>query len=152
MVASFASDGRKATLSPAATEASGEMAVTTDAERQYVDYECQDQIATIALNRPEKLNAVSDEVVRQLMVAFRRFDADADAQIAILCGRGRAFCSGADVHQRQLRSRGIREARWPPGPWCQFRRLIVSVGELQTGHRRGSRLCTWTWPGHGAGL
>ena len=79
--------------------------MTTPAERQYVDYECQDQIVTIALNRPEKLNAVSDEVVRQLMAAFRRFDADPDAQVAILCGRGRAFCSGADVHQRQLRSR-----------------------------------------------
>ena len=74
-------------------------------DRQYVEYECQNQIATIALNRPEKLNAVSDEVVRQLMAAFRKFDADRDASVAILCGRGRAFCSGADVHQRQLRSR-----------------------------------------------
>jgi enoyl-CoA hydratase/carnithine racemase len=74
-------------------------------ERSYVDYECKDHIVTIALNRPEKLNAVSDEVVRQLMAAFRRFDADPDAYVAILCGRGRAFCSGADVHQRQLRSR-----------------------------------------------
>ena len=74
-------------------------------DRQYVDYECHDHIATITLNRPEKLNAVSDEVVRQLMAAFRRFDTDAEAHVAILCGRGRAFCSGADVHQRQLRSR-----------------------------------------------
>ena len=74
-------------------------------DRQYVVYECNDHIATIALDRQEKLNAVSDEVVRQLMAAFRRFDADPDAYVAILCGRGRAFCSGADVHQRQLRSR-----------------------------------------------
>ena len=74
-------------------------------DRQYVEYDCNDHVATIALNRPEKLNAVSDEVVRQLMAAFRRFDLDQDARIAILCGRGRAFCSGADVHQRQLRSR-----------------------------------------------
>src|SRR6201746_1817706 len=73
--------------------------------RQFVDYECRDNVATIALNRPEKLNAVSDEVVLQLMAAFRRFDLDKDAHVAILCGRGRAFCSGADVHQRQLRSR-----------------------------------------------
>jgi enoyl-CoA hydratase/carnithine racemase len=72
---------------------------------QYVTYECRDRIATIALNRPEKLNAVSDEMVHQLMAAFRTFDADPDAMVAILCGRGRAFCSGADVHQRQLRSR-----------------------------------------------
>jgi enoyl-CoA hydratase/carnithine racemase len=74
-------------------------------EHSYVDYECKDHIVTIAMNRPEKLNAVSDEVVRQLMAAFRRFDTDPDAYVAILCGRGRAFCSGADVHQRQLRSR-----------------------------------------------
>jgi enoyl-CoA hydratase/carnithine racemase len=74
-------------------------------DRQYVEYEVHDRIATIAMNRPEKLNAVSDEVVRQLMAAFRRFDADPDAWVAILCGRGRAFCSGADVQQRQLRSR-----------------------------------------------
>jgi enoyl-CoA hydratase/carnithine racemase len=74
-------------------------------DRHYVDYECRDDVAVIALNRPEKLNAVSDEVVRQLMAAFRRFDADAEARVAVLCGRGRAFCSGADVHQRQLRSR-----------------------------------------------
>jgi enoyl-CoA hydratase/carnithine racemase len=81
------------------------MADVVEADRQYVEYECRDHIATIAMNRPEKLNAVSDEVVRQLMAALRRFDADAEAYVAILCGRGRAFCSGADVHQRQLRSR-----------------------------------------------
>ena len=74
-------------------------------ERQYVEYAREGAIVTIAMNRPEKLNAVSDEVVRQLMTAFRQFDADPEAHVAILCGRGRAFCSGADVHQRQLRSR-----------------------------------------------
>jgi enoyl-CoA hydratase/carnithine racemase len=81
------------------------MSMETADDRQYVEYECHDHIATIAMNRPEKLNAVSDEVVRQLMDAMRRFDLDPDAHVAILCGRGRAFCSGADVHQRQLRSR-----------------------------------------------
>jgi enoyl-CoA hydratase/carnithine racemase len=79
--------------------------MTSAAEERYVEYECNDRIATISLNRPEKLNAVSDTVVLQLMAAFRRFDADPDAHVAILCGRGRAFCSGADVHQRQLRPR-----------------------------------------------
>src|ERR1700709_2707413 len=74
-------------------------------DRQYVDYDCHDHIATIALNRPEKLNAVSDEVVRQLMAAFRKFDADPEPRVPIRCGRGGAFCGGADVHQRQLRSR-----------------------------------------------
>jgi enoyl-CoA hydratase/carnithine racemase len=72
---------------------------------QMVEYECSDHIATIALNRPDKLNAVNDDMVRQIAGALRRFDTDDDARIAILCGRGRAFSSGADVRQRQLRSR-----------------------------------------------
>lgn len=70
-----------------------------------VRYACEDHIATIALNRPDKLNAFDDDMVRHLGDALRRFDADADAYVAILCGRGRAFSSGADVRQRQLRTR-----------------------------------------------
>lgn len=75
------------------------------ADQDLVLYACADRIATIALNRPEKLNAVSDEVVRALDAALNRFDNDPEAEVAILCGEGRAFSSGADVHQRQLRSR-----------------------------------------------
>src|ERR1700746_3543288 len=70
-----------------------------------VESACRDQIATLTLNRPQRLNAFSDDLVRHLADALRRFDLDPEAQIAILCGNGRAFSSGADVHQRQLRSR-----------------------------------------------
>src|SRR5262249_51627564 len=70
-----------------------------------VEYACEDHVVTLTLNRPEKLNAFNDELVVALNDALRRFDADPDAYVAILCGNGRAFSSGADVHQRQLRSR-----------------------------------------------
>jgi len=70
-----------------------------------VDYERDGEIVTLTLNRPEKLNAFSDELVGALSDALHRFDMDDAAQIAILTGRGRAFSSGADVRQRQLRSR-----------------------------------------------
>ena len=83
-------------------------------EQNFVEYSCADQVATITLNRPDKLNAVSDEVVAQLADALRRFDLDPEAEIAILNGKGRAFSSGADVRQRQLRTR--EEMRRLGGP------------------------------------
>ena len=70
-----------------------------------VNYEQDGEVVTLTLNRPEKLNAFSDELVGALGDALHRFDADESAHIAILCGTGRAFSSGADVQQRQLRSR-----------------------------------------------
>jgi enoyl-CoA hydratase/carnithine racemase len=70
-----------------------------------VEYQRDGGIVTLTLNRPEKLNAFSDELVGVLGEALHRFDTDSEAEIAILCGNGRAFSSGADVHQRQLRSR-----------------------------------------------
>jgi enoyl-CoA hydratase/carnithine racemase len=86
-------------------------------EQNLVLYECADRVATISLNRPEKLNAVSDEVVAQLADALRRFDLDPEAEVAILTGKGRAFSSGADVHQRQLRSREEFEKLGGPQGW-----------------------------------
>jgi enoyl-CoA hydratase/carnithine racemase len=77
-------------------------------------YDRVGQIAHIRLNRPEKLNAYSDDMAVALGDAYRRFDDDDDAFVAILSGNGRAFCSGADVQQRQLRP--LEEMRRLGGP------------------------------------
>lgn len=68
-------------------------------------YERRGKIAYITLNRPEILNAVNDQLGSELNEAYLQFDTDPDAWVAILSGAGRAFCSGADVRQRQLRPR-----------------------------------------------
>lgn len=68
-------------------------------------YDCVDRIATMALNRPDKLNAMNEELVTQLVDTMRRFDNDPHADVAVLCGNGRAFSAGADVQQSQMRSR-----------------------------------------------
>jgi len=68
-----------------------------------VEYQREGRIGYITLNRPEKLNAVSDDMSLALCDALYAFYDDEAAMIAILSGNGRAFCSGADVQQRQLR-------------------------------------------------
>ncbi|MCE9658517.1 MAG: enoyl-CoA hydratase/isomerase family protein [Burkholderiales bacterium] len=75
----------------------------SDAE-DFIRYECTDRVATITLNRPRKLNAFNDDMVMRLARVLHEFDIDENADVAVLRGEGRAFCSGADVHQRQLRS------------------------------------------------
>src|SRR5215470_12356067 len=66
-------------------------------------YETKGKIAHITLNRPQILNAYSDTMGDELLHAHREFDQDEDLHVLIIAGAGRAFCSGADVKQRQLR-------------------------------------------------
>jgi enoyl-CoA hydratase/carnithine racemase len=77
-------------------------------------YDVHDRVATITLNRPSTLNAFDDAMSRQALAAMQRFDMDPDADVAVLTGAGRAFSSGADVRQRQLRPREEIERRGTP--------------------------------------
>jgi enoyl-CoA hydratase/carnithine racemase len=62
-----------------------------------IRYEVEDRIATITFDRPDKLNAVSPLMVRELRAAYAAVEADEAIWIAIVTGAGRAFCAGADV-------------------------------------------------------
>ena len=68
-------------------------------------YERDGKIAHIRLNRPDKLNAFTDDSVIALRETWERFDDDDEAWVAIISGSGRAFSTGADVYQRQLKPR-----------------------------------------------
>jgi enoyl-CoA hydratase/carnithine racemase len=54
-------------------------------------------VATITLNRPDRLNALTFEVYAELRDLFRALDAEAGVRAIVLTGAGRAFCSGGDV-------------------------------------------------------
>jgi enoyl-CoA hydratase/carnithine racemase len=54
-------------------------------------------VATITLNRPERLNALTFQVYTELRDTFRRLDTEPDVRAVIITGAGRAFCSGGDV-------------------------------------------------------
>lgn len=66
-----------------------------------VRVEVADRIATVTLNRPDKLNAVSPEVFNGLYEAGQRIEADDDVRAVLLRGEGRAFCSGLDLASLQ---------------------------------------------------
>ncbi|MBI5585231.1 MAG: enoyl-CoA hydratase/isomerase family protein [Deltaproteobacteria bacterium] len=62
-----------------------------------VEYEKRDNhLAVVTLNRPEKLNAVNEELLADLRAAWLHYRDDEDAWLAILTGKGRAFTAGAD--------------------------------------------------------
>ncbi len=60
-------------------------------------YDVKDQILTITLNRPEKLNAYTAKMQAELIDAFARASADDNVRAVIVTGAGRAFCAGADL-------------------------------------------------------
>ena len=59
--------------------------------------ELADRVLTITLNRPERLNAWTPTMARELMEAFDRADSDDDVGAVIVTGAGRGFCAGADL-------------------------------------------------------
>jgi enoyl-CoA hydratase/carnithine racemase len=64
---------------------------------QEIAYEVADQVATITLDRPDRMNAFTPRMMHELIEAFDQVDADDDVRVAIVTGRGRAFCAGADL-------------------------------------------------------
>lgn len=67
-------------------------------EFQQIRYNVADNIAIITLNRPEKMNAFTNLMQRELVEAFDRVDSDDAVRVVIVTGAGdRAFCAGADL-------------------------------------------------------
>jgi enoyl-CoA hydratase/carnithine racemase len=60
-------------------------------------YSVEDGVATVTLNRPEKLNAFNTQMMKDMIAAFDATDADDAVRAVIVTGAGRAFCAGADL-------------------------------------------------------
>jgi enoyl-CoA hydratase/carnithine racemase len=104
-------------------------------------FEIDDGVATVALNRPERMNAWNDAMAAELREAMRRCDEDDTVRAVVLTGAGRAFCAGADLgsggdtFQRPSEARAGEDARelarrWGgyagPFPW-QIRKPVVAA-------------------------
>ncbi|MFG1637121.1 enoyl-CoA hydratase-related protein [Pseudonocardia alni] len=62
-----------------------------------ISYDVDDRVVTITLDRPDRLNAFTPTMARELIAAYDRADADDAVRAIVLTGRGRGFCAGADL-------------------------------------------------------
>ena len=79
-----------------------------------IRYEVADGVLTLTLNRPDRLNAFTGQMLDDLIAAFDASDADDSVRTVIVTGEGRAFCAGADLEAGgetfDYRARGVTDA------------------------------------------
>jgi len=121
-------------------------------------YEVDDQVSVITLNRPDKLNAISPELMRQLLDAFARADAEPATSVVLLRAAGRSFCAGYDIGRRpepgeaDWRSDPIKahkhlapQLAFEMTPWNMQKPVIASVqGHVMGGGCELVMLCDLT--------
>ncbi|MDE2967095.1 MAG: enoyl-CoA hydratase-related protein [Chloroflexota bacterium] len=94
------------------------------------------RIATVTLDRPERMNAINPEMSRQLDEFWSEFDADDNLHVAIITGAGRAFCAGRDL---------VR----PDAHDDEINRAASSAARSQTDSSNAAGLSSWgpdkTW-------
>ena len=77
-------------------------------------YEVSDNIATVTLHRPDKMNAFTGVMMNELLQVFDEIDADDNVRAVIVTGSGRAFCAGADLsHGAETFSDGKMSGQTP---------------------------------------
>jgi len=81
-------------------------------------------LTVVTLNRPERRNAVDRPTAEALAEAFRAFDADPEAKVAILTGSGGTFCAGADLKAVANGERANRVAPTGDGPMGPSRMVL----------------------------
>src|SRR5262249_33082834 len=83
---------------------------------QEILYQVQERVATITLNRPEKLNAWTVVMARELREALTAAQADEGVRAIIITGAGRGFCSGADMSRLAAAAAGKSTLGAPQAP------------------------------------
>jgi enoyl-CoA hydratase/carnithine racemase len=77
-----------------------------DSQYEQILYTVEDRIATVTLNRPERLNAWTDRMATEVKHAIATAEADRDVAVILLTGAGRGFCAGADLKALKSISEG----------------------------------------------
>jgi enoyl-CoA hydratase len=89
-----------------------------------IHYESDGPVVSVIIDRPEVANAIDRPTAQELADAFRRFDAEDDASVAVLSGAGGTFCAGADLKAMRDPERVTRLAPEGDGPVGPTRMLL----------------------------
>src|SRR4051794_4198228 len=85
-------------------------------------YDVRDAKAYVTLNRPDRLNAINDEMPGEIRAAVERANNDDEVRVIVVQGAGRAFCAGYDLKQFAEGSDGAANTRWrQTKPWDPVR-------------------------------
>jgi len=102
-----------------------------------LQFECRDHIGWLTLNRPQRLNALSIEMVQELRHFFGSLDEHLEARVVVVRGAGRAFCAGFDVKDlAESTGKGAQDGKGPPGLATHGHILQRSVSEIVIQMRR----------------
>ncbi len=80
-----------------------------------IDYTVEGPVATITLNRPDRLNAITGQMIKEIQDAIGQADANESIVGIILTGAGRGFCAGGDIESLQELSQGGSLTAWEMG-------------------------------------
>lgn len=89
--------------------------------------EDRDRVRTITLNRPEKLNALTEQLANEMIDAIERADHDDAVNVIVITGAGRGFCAGLDLTAE--RRVGQEPSRWERGDdlgWVGRQALVIT--------------------------
>lgn len=106
------------------------MSESTFAPLEHVELSMTDSVATIALNRPDKRNAINQALHRDLTSALRAVDRNSSVRALLITGRGPGFCAGQDLHE-------LGAARAEPGfridehVRTTFNRTVLTIRSLR---------------------
>ncbi len=73
-------------------------------EYKTIQFERRGRVAIVTINRPDSLNALNAEIMREVCAAFTAIDRDKEIAASVLTGAGRAFAAGADIKEMQPQS------------------------------------------------
>jgi enoyl-CoA hydratase/carnithine racemase len=98
---------------------------------QFIELAEEDGIATLRLNRPEKRNAMSDDMRSEFIEALEKISADKAIRALVLTGNGKGFCAGGDIAGMEKRMKA------PPGEvayngWHRQKRVHHAISLLHT--------------------